>query len=397
MISRLAGLGIELVKKSVSSGVIKNAQSFTKTVSGTMCDSITLLSQRVKNLNLFYSRGTRNHLFNFSKKGEITVRTRTYGSDDLKFLSHIKNGHYEKPIIYPHGSYPCTKNSAEYSNKLAKEIINENEHFIDGYRYCGPNAKFDETGKNISRFSNSGQEIVVIDRMLDKTLVKTIETFKNRINNKNLTDEQKMDKLMSYVDEIFSVDKSGSKIEELVSIMHANNGLQKEVLLGDIINSGAGVCRHRSILTKLLADEVGLKSRMVQGYFGGGGHAWNEIITKNETYLFDAMHGNIFNVTSPAKNIVPQTFDYKITNPLNADKIIPKYFDVNSTTGVIYRSLRHKIPIKTSEAIVIPSGNGYLAEPLSDKVMVNGKKIFEKTVLNVGDFVNIKDIGFQII
>lgn len=397
MILRLGAVGTELVKKTISSGIIKNTQNFTKTINNGVCDSITLLSQRVKTLNLFNSSGTRNHLFNFSKNGEITFHSRTYGSDDLKFLSHIKNGHYVKPIIKPQGSYPCTKNSAEYSNKLAKEIINENEYFIDGYRYCGPNAEFDVTGKNISRFSNDGQEIVVVDRMLDKTLLRTIETFKNRINGKNLTDEQKIDKLMSYVDEIFSVNKSGSKTAELVSVMHAGYGQQKEVLLGDIINSGAGVCRHRSILTKLLADEVGLKSRMVQGYFGGCGHAWNEIITKNETYLFDAMHGNIFNVTTPARNVVPQTYDYRIINPANAEKLIPKYFDVNSTAGIIYRRLRYKIPIKTSEAILIPMGNGYQIEPLSDKVMVNGKNIFEKTVLNVGDFVNIKDIGFQII
>lgn len=43
-----------------------------------------------------------------------------------------------------------------------------------------------------------------MDKTLDTTLVKTIEAFKNRINGKNLSDEQKVNELMLFVDEIFT-------------------------------------------------------------------------------------------------------------------------------------------------------------------------------------------------
>ena len=58
-----------------------------------------------------------------------------------------------------------------------------------------------------------------------------------------------------------------------------------------------------------------------------GGHAWNEIITKNDTYLFDAMHGNIFSIGNTSRNITPQVFPYKITNPKNNKyALINKYY-----------------------------------------------------------------------
>ena len=157
------------------------------------------------------------------------------------------------------------------------------------------------------------------------------------------------------------------------------------------------MCRHRALLTKVLADEMNIKCRMVQGYYNGGGHAWNEIITKGDTYLFDAMHGNVFSIGNTTRNIVPQVFPYKITNPKDANGLISKYFDDNSTIGMLYRCVKHKTPIKTSEAILTPTPNGYCIEPLTDNVFINGEKITGVKELSLGDFVNLKDIGFQII
>lgn len=393
MISRLGIDGIKLIQRfSANSSKVTNA--VTKNVSN-IGDSIKLLSTRCKNLNLFNSSGTRNHLFNFTNNGEIIVSLKISGSKDLSFLSHIKNKSYIKPKIYPQGTLPCTKDGIEQSNRLAKEIISEKDRLIDGYRYCGPRAQFDNSGKNISRFSNGHQEIVVVDRNLDKTLCQSIDAFKNRLNAKKLTDEEKINELMKYVDEVFSVSKSGAETSKLVTNMHSPE--QLEVLLGDILNSGAGVCRHRSLFTKVLADEIGLSTRMIQGYYGGGGHAWNEIVTKGNTYLFDAMHGNIFNITNQSRNLVPQAFNYRVSNPANINSTVQKYFDKDSTTGLIYRTIGNKLPLKTSEAHLVPCKDGYIIEPLSDKVMVNGKRILEKTELGIGDFVNMKDIGFQII
>lgn len=394
MFARIGYKAIGFIIKPLETGARRGSSTITKS-SGTMSDTIELISERVRNIKLYNSEGTRNHLFNFTKNGKINIYQRIYGSEDLQFLEHIKSGQYIQPKIHPEGTLPCTKQGIEQSNKLAKELITENEHLINGYRYCGANASFDNLGKNVSRFRNGNQEIVVIDRTLDATLEKTITAFKNRINGKTLTEEQKINELMKFVDEVFSVSKSGEETSKYVANMMKEQ--QVEVLLGDIINSGAGMCRHRALLTKVLADEMNIKCRLVQGYYSGGGHAWNEIITKSDTYLFDAMHGNIFNVGNTSRNITPQVFPYKITNPKDVNSLIPKYFDDNSTVGVLYRCIKHKVPIKTSEAILTPTTNGYRIEPLSENVFINGERIIGIKELCSGDFVNLKDIGFQIL
>lgn len=394
MFARIGYKAVELTTKSLATGVRRTSGAISNS-SGVIGDTIQLISQRVKNLKLYNSNGTRNHLFNFVKNGKIKVFERIHGSDDLKFLEHIRSGQYTKPKTYPQGTLHSSKQGIEQSNKLAKEIIKENEHLIDGYRYCGPQAFFDDLGKNISKFRNGNQEIVLLDRTLDNTLVKTIEVFKNRINGKNLTDEQKIDELMKFVDEVFSVSKSGSQTEKYVENIMKQEPV--EVLLGGIINSGAGMCRHRALLTKILADEAKLNCRIVQGYYNGGGHAWNEILTKGDIYLFDAMQGRICNVGNATRNLDPETFAYQITNPKNINSFTKKYFDTDSTVGVLYRMVQHKVPIKTSEAILTPAANGYRIEPLTDNVFINGERITEIKELFLGDFVNLKDIGFQII
>ncbi len=394
MFARIGQKALEFTSASLRTGIRRSSAAMTNSVE-IMSDTVQFASQRVKNLRFYNSCGVRNHLFSFGKNGEINIDKRVYGSEDLQFLEHIKNGHYIQPKIYPEGTLHCTMEGIEQSNKLAKDVILEKDKFIDGYRYSGCNARFDSFGRNVSRFKNGNQEIIVIDKTLDETLVKTINTFKNRIYGKTLTEEQKIKELMKFVDEVFSVSKSGEETSKYVA--NIMTGQQAEVLLGDIINSGAGMCRHRALLTKLLADEVNIKCRFVQGYYNSGGHAWNEIITKGDTYLFDAMHGNIFSIGNTSRNIVPQVFSYKITNPNNTNKLIPKYFDDNSTIGVIYRCLNHKVPITTGEAILTPTSNGYCIKPLSDNVLINGDKIAGVKELSYGDFVNLKDVGFQII
>ena len=394
MFARIGYKAIEFITKPLQAGASRGSSTITEN-SGIMSDTVEFISERVKNIKLYNSKGIRNYLFNFTKNGKINIRQRMHGSEDLQFLEHVKNGQYIKPKMYPEGTLPCSSQGIEQSNKLAKDVILENEYLIDGYRYCGTNASFDNLGRNISRFKNGNQEIIVIDRTLDEILVKTVTAFENRIKGKALTDQQKINELMSFVDEVFSVSKSGEETSKYVANMMKEQ--QVEVLLGDIINSGAGMCRHRALLTKMLADEMNIKCRFVQGYYNGSGHAWNEIITKNDTYLFDAMHGNIFSIGNTSRNITPQVFPYKITTPKDNSRLISKYFDDNSTVGILYRCVKHKVPIKTSEAILTPTVHGYRIEPLNDNVFINGQRINGVKELSCGDFVNLKDVGFQII
>jgi hypothetical protein len=65
----------------------------------------------------------------------------------------------------------------------------------------------------------------------------------------------------------------------------------REVLLGDIAAGGAGVCRHRALMLKVLGDEAGLEVTLVRGrlslHGSSGGHAWNEIVIDGRRLLVD--------------------------------------------------------------------------------------------------------------
>jgi hypothetical protein len=57
----------------------------------------------------------------------------------------------------------------------------------------------------------------------------------------------------------------------------------------------AGVCRHRALLFKLMADEAGLKVALVRGVMKSssqtGGHAWNELhLEDGRRLLVDVMN-----------------------------------------------------------------------------------------------------------
>ena len=81
----------------------------------------------------------------------------------------------------------------------------------------------------------------------------------------------------------------------LLTREYANEG----VLLGDVTRlCGAGVCRHRALLFKLLADEAGLDVALVRGNYGDasrvGGHAWNELyLPDGRRFIIDTMQRRI--------------------------------------------------------------------------------------------------------
>jgi len=87
----------------------------------------------------------------------------------------------------------------------------------------------------------------------------------------------------------------------------------KPILIGDWVDQcHAGVCRHRSFLFKILADEAGLRAALVRGNYAGNGgsgrgapHAWNEIVLDDgRRLLVDLMLGgdrqDLPEVASPA-------------------------------------------------------------------------------------------------
>ncbi len=184
----------------------------------------------------------------------------------------------------------------QQSNSFNKTHHIDADTFVaDGYRDGGRRLKFDDNGNLLN---SPSREIIVVDRKQDKQLQRMINDIKSK--TKNMSPKEKAAYLQKYVCEI----SGGKSINENKLDVWEHQNVGKEILLGDIITSKPhiAVCRHRSLLYKILGDEIDLNVSLQRGNFydalGGGGHAWNTVEFDDGTSaIFDAMHNKTSNTT----------------------------------------------------------------------------------------------------
>lgn len=147
----------------------------------------------------------------------------------------------------------------------------------DGYVDGGRQMKIEKDGH-----VSSSREIITVDRTRDEQLRKALE-YAGTDELKKLDPFDRATRLARHVAKMFTPVEGRRHAEEKTGVLAAKYR-NAEVLIGDVpgITGGAGVCRHRSLMYKLLADEAGLKVALVRGYYGRegarqGGHAWNEL------------------------------------------------------------------------------------------------------------------------
>lgn len=169
------------------------------------------------------------------------------------------------------------------------------EKIPDGFRDGGRYVEFQTNGK-IAPVSYPNREIIYVDRRNDKVLNDSINHLKTIFaRNPRMSEFEKIQTLYCYVCEIFS---------EPNGVQHAADFASVPMKLGDIMSSGAGVCRHMSIAAKVLADELGIKMSLVRGRHKGsngylGAHIWNEVeLSNGKCYLFDAAQCKLVNLSS---------------------------------------------------------------------------------------------------
>jgi hypothetical protein len=143
--------------------------------------------------------------------------------------------------------------------------------YIDGGRHMALDAQDHAT---------SGREILLVDRAHDPELARDLEFARTL---RNLPPIERAKKLSLYVDTAMSP-PGGAKLLMPTMEELEHEYVNKPLRIGDVCDQfHAGVCRHRSLLFKLLADEAGLKSALVRGNYvhlhagGSGAHAWNEV------------------------------------------------------------------------------------------------------------------------
>jgi transglutaminase/protease-like cytokinesis protein 3 len=134
----------------------------------------------------------------------------------------------------------------------------------------------------------SHREIIVVDRTRDTKLRMHLE-YVRWLMRGNVPPLQRAAMIAQYVDQQYSP-ADGRHFSEQACAAFLTPHAGKEVLIGDLIH--AGVCRHRSLVFKILADEAGLNVALVRGHLGKlGYHAWNELtVANNEKLIVDVMN-----------------------------------------------------------------------------------------------------------
>lgn len=178
--------------------------------------------------------------------------------------------------------------------------------FVDG----GRKMTYEKNAKGEYQPVSANREVIVVDRENDLQLNKIIEDSKRWLSNFK-TQKQKIASLAMFVSNHFGGSRNPKieeNTEEEINLTMKRRRSQK-IRLGEISN---GVCRHRAILFKLLADENGIRSRLVRGSFykKGYGHAWNVVMLDDGNfYVVDVMQdpATLYSQDSPAANIYMRT------------------------------------------------------------------------------------------
>lgn len=219
-----------------------------------------------------------------------------------KAAEPIASRHYSK-------SYNSPVEQSQSFNRSHK--LGADERVMDGYKDGGRRVKFDNNGQPINEPT---REIILVDRNKDAKLQAIIKDVQKK--TAKMDEKEKALFLQKYIHKISGGDNVSPKISDKWDEVHVG----KEVLLGDIITEkpAVAVCRHRSLLYKVLGDEVGLNVELQRGNFynspvDGGPHAWNTVQFKDGTSVIcDAMHNKTSSIT-----------------PGHVDSQAKKYFTVN--------------------------------------------------------------------
>ncbi|MEM6812057.1 MAG: EDR1-related protein [Pseudomonadota bacterium] len=197
--------------------------------------------------------------------------------------------------------------------------ISSSERIEYGYKDGGRGLKFNRDG---SYATSPTREIIIVKNPSDDPIFQSALEYVKQQLNKLTSTEQKIRFLSGYVQGLLSINDTAEN-ERIMDRICGGNSRGYEISLGQLIQAKTGVCRHRSLLFKALADEIGMPTSLVRGnYYEHSGygvsHAWNEVDLENgETLIVDVMHDFIGDLSS-AK--------------------VKKYLDVNNNALYAHRS-----------------------------------------------------------
>ena len=231
---------------------------------------------------------------------ELKCDVAKFETNEIKLDSELfdflpwRNGYKKLP---PTGRPPKYTPEAK---QATESFINKGwieEPLPNGFRMpFGPYRAFDENGMIKSSMPRGGADREFLyfneDSKGINMMVKRLKSIFS--DNPNITEKQKAQVLYKFVDSCYER-KRASWISQFCSDF---------IPIENTAASGAGVCRHKSFLAKVLGDKLGLNIAMARGRFItntelgiGESHIWNEIKIGEKWFLMDVEQGRFEDLT----------------------------------------------------------------------------------------------------
>jgi len=155
--------------------------------------------------------------------------------------------------------------------------------------------------------------------------------YKTQDRLRNITDPQKkINVLLDIVNELMP-DKSNANYQKILKRELGDPIANKPISLSRLLGIQAGDHNARSILFKVLAEEVGIPTALVRGEYASNSHAWNEVIIDGRKHIVDSQYTRIMDMQNPS---VLSYTDQKKIKLYNNDHALSKnyWFKDNSTS-----------------------------------------------------------------
>lgn len=207
----------------------------------------------------------------------VEVHQSNAGSSDLYFDLALKA---LPPALPAAVVTPATRTSVTAYRQ--EHYLGPDVRVPDGYLDGGREMVLDADG-----YARSGRELLVIDREKDAQLAEGI-AFARSPALQALSPLERALRLAVYIDKL-ATPYGGMRWGEKMDADLVREFRNRPVLVGDWVEqSHNGVCRHRALLFKVMADEAGLKTTLTRGNFARKPqqrptypHVWNELLLDN--------------------------------------------------------------------------------------------------------------------
>lgn len=159
------------------------------------------------------------------------------------------------------------------------------DRLLPGFQNAGRGAVFDENGLH-----QKNRPATVFDPANDHVLRETFEEAHRRFDHLKNDPQALARALTEFANEKLrgtngpQTDATEAALDLWYEQFNAQHVGQR-VLLGEFIRQGKGVCSQQAFLTKVLADEFGLKAAFVRGL--GGRHAWTTFEINGQEKIYD--------------------------------------------------------------------------------------------------------------